>query len=1219
MAVGLLPHLDLQICTNDAVVPGAQVTYDVEVGHGGGTIQVGATLTAENSGDVPLVVESFTAVIETRAVGSGTWEPLAAYDLTAPGWTAVNPAPSAPNALDVEADSIEAAGVEYPFDFPAILGTEVEPGSTATWNLGVYLGLEPEVLEELLDDGATAEIRHVLWLEVSPRDAQLGQPFSITTDLTSDIQSADPSLSDVTFSVQPPSGSPTLFDAASHPPLASLALDDPPLVEEVPYAVPGSTQRGPTESVDDYLQRLKDFGIQTATAVGDATTDIGSVMSEAQHESVDGVPILLADFAGDAGATGGTTLVRSLTLTNVGGARADDISVIASVGGTVSGSIIDLGSVLNSGASDDGDVEFSLPANYTEGTDDATIELTWVDASLHEYGPLEVSEDVWISNGAAGAPTVDVATPEAVLFGDEPIAVTAGDDVAVTLVELLIDQVVVVSASSEPFLVDLDTAALSDGDHVMSVRVHDGSNTTTSIPMNVAVNNQLPSAERIRIDRVSERLTIDEAAMHATYSATGSSQLPSRYQGPSTSADTDGTDLLQQIYADWESLQTQTRVDVTDLLADHFAADPGGHDPFGELAGFGEYCTVDGSCAIESDHFHVRFYIGQGEDVVAKVDLVSADLEECDPPPDPTAGACNHVPDDVDRLVLGLEHAREFYTDELGYALPETISIHVLDMPDHRSMAWPTFGIEADAASIVQIPFEIARHELFHLAQYEQLTLAEIGFLFGRQGVWWLEASANWATHQAVVADPGLSDVPLGYAEPTWRYLSSTTLGWDNTTSGRHYGEFLLAEFLEEWFGDGDFGGTDDLEADHSVILQTWSLLGTGLIPPTASEAIIDVIESNGGSAESVISAFGRANYLLDATVQNERVGGTYRDSHVEEWRESLDADEAATRGDEEEPMISGEPRPARIQGTLPGARESRWSDPLWARLEPGGAAYFELLMPIDAGNAYWIEVRAAGEDRPVVAMAVPIRGADNGDFETDYPTPCLSDVLLDTANVDGDTVASGRVVLPDECGLITLIVSHVDPVQDTTFDVQVTGQSGQVMDDFERTRLIGWGLAANEWRWRDGDRGPVDGSAGDGSGHLVLDGSLDRAHLDFTAGGITEVVLIAKFSDCSDPDQFIGLGVEEARPVFLRSNGLLFSGTSTAVVPDFDPCEPWFIRYSGDSVKAWQAIHPEPEDWMVESDNTDRNWKLDIMAVTIGGTAGELLVEVLDIDWESG
>jgi hypothetical protein len=375
------------------------------------------------------------------------------------------------------------------------------------------------------------------------------------------------------------------------------------------------------------------------------------------------------------------------------------------------------------------------------------------------------------------------------------------------------------------------------------------------------------------------------------------------------------------------------------------------------------------------------------------------------------------------------------------------------------------------------------------------------------------------------------------------------------------------------------------------------------------------VIEARGDSAEDVIPAYHLANYLLDAGVGAEPVAGTFRDGHADEWRQEL-AINPLTSGAEDD--VSEHPRPARRQVQLPGRDDTIWTDPVTARVDPGGAVYVELMMPEDAGNAYLITVSALF-GQPIVANAIAFPEAPAGAPAADYPTPCAHAQRFETDSNPLFTIATGEIIVPDECGLITVVVSHVDPIRPGT-DVEIKAQPLQIIDDFERTRASGWGRAAPDWAWRDGNGRAVPGSVADGAGQLTMGTSMSRAHLTFTAS-IREVLLIGRFTDCDDPNQFMGLGVHDFMPIFLRSNGLLSSRLGSSMVDDFDMCEPWYLRLAsvGEGAKVWQATDPEPEDWMVDISPNEREWILDLFAVRYDGAPIPLVIEALDIDWASG
>ncbi len=92
-------------------------------------------------------------------------------------------------------------------------------------------------------------------------------------------------------------------------------------------------------------------------------------------------------------------------------------------------------------------------------------------------------------------PTVSISSPanNAVVAGTLGVTVSAADDLAVTRVEILVDNVLKSTITTSPYVYSLDTNTLSNASHTISVKAYDSTNVVSS-SVSITVDNSLPTA-----------------------------------------------------------------------------------------------------------------------------------------------------------------------------------------------------------------------------------------------------------------------------------------------------------------------------------------------------------------------------------------------------------------------------------------------------------------------------------------------------------------------------------------------------------------------------------------------------------------------------------------------------------------------------------------------------------------------------------------------------
>ncbi len=435
----------------------------------------------------------------------------------------------------------------------------------------------------------------------------------------------------------------------------------------------------------------------------------------------------------------------------------------------------------------------------------------------------------------------------------------------------------------------------------------------------------------------------------------------------------------------------------------------------------------------------------------------------------------NGVPDDVERVGRSLVESWQAY-NALGYrtpgGLPIEVAIHDANGPQPGSVGLVLPPTLPGGSTLVHVSnsglFDyLARHELYHLFQYQYVGVADFGvgnlltrcllpFLDCpspvRQVVelnWFQELTAEWATHQvqewhAQRGTPLTGELDQ-YADslPFWfSQLDGGLLAWDGFGGRVQYGSFTLAEFLEERFPDilGD--------PNPSIVRQIWERLDAA--PSSALSAVEVVVADNGGSWETLLPAYAQANYVV-ASPDPTR---PYRDGDAEAvWRDSLDllSETAGTVGPigstGVDPAALGldRARPARSTVAVETGTVSAGS----VTVGPGGMAYVELIPP--DGFSGSISLRVSGVTSAVDVQVMPFAV---------YPTLCAQPEPLVDA---GDGLFTGEFPIDGTCRFVTLVVTNTNPYGGS---ISVDWEAAPLADvnlllnpGFETGDFTGWSL----------------------------------------------------------------------------------------------------------------------------------------------------------------
>jgi hypothetical protein len=618
---------------------------------------------------------------------------------------------------------------------------------------------------------------------------------------------------------------------------------------------------------------------------------------------------------------------------------------------------------------------FTVVVDAVENADPPPIPLT-VEVTAPGDGDV-VFEDAWL---------------EAVVSGDGPV----------DRVEFFADSALIGIADSEPYALTWDTTGVADGDRLVEARVFGQGGGESSHSVAVTVGNGLDAAERVQADFEQGVLGADDHARYGFWSIAGDERLPARYAADGVD-DHSATGWGLAFAGNWEALAPATVEELMEYLTPR-------EEPLEGLGATAATAFPDCDpgvalwvmtstyrCRTQVAPFTIVYDLEQhdGDRGVPEDDLLDADL---------LLGP-NGVPDYVDQIAYAATRSRDHFVDDLDYSDPGNVTIVVWGEGKGGFAPPPQFwGSGFYVANRHQTPQYLSAHELFHVVQYEYLGLAALRAPLGTW--WWMEATAEWAAHQAEWRVSGWPGEAQGqYASALPRFLGRPTeplYRFDSPRGGdaRQYGAFVLAEYL-------------DMVAGRDAIRGTWERLGG-----SPGSAIRDELQSHELDLAEELPRFARANYFLDYAIPPRLTTGD-----VDLWRQDWLGADPRTGPD----TYWHVPRPARShQAGLTSGEPDTGS----LYVEPGGAAYLELRPP-GSGQADLV-LGATRADTHVRAVGVP------------------SGCGLDTVVLPrGATAAQVDIDVPHACDLVTLVVTHTDPdspfITDVDWDVTFTRTRGLI------------------------------------------------------------------------------------------------------------------------------------------------------------------------------
>lgn len=337
-------------------------------------------------------------------------------------------------------------------------------------------------------------------------------------------------------------------------------------------------------------------------------------------------------------------------------------------------------------------------------------------------------------------------------------------------------------------------------------------------------------------------------------------------------------------------------------------------------------------------------------------------------------------------VVVGLNETHEGWFKGKAFALP-------IGANDQPMIVLPSDPGRNDADNFDYLP----RHEFFHIVQYQYWNdLSDIGWAYLLQWFggsefksmnWWMESTAEWATHQSYALQswpPGNPSAATMYADHLTEFLGDPGRALnaaEELGSARQYSTFLFPQYLAE-------------RTNASFVRKTWEHIRDHDSSPVT--AIRATLSGFGLDVDTTLLGFSAANYRLAADQGGSMSGFGYKDAHRDAWRSKLRYD---SRTDDHG---MDEYRPARtVRATPMGIQETYAT-----QLEPGGSAYFDfsaLDKSGDPGNGYKSTLTIAPEntdDLKYVALVWSPKGSPGSMAE--YPT-------------------AARAVYPDADGVITV------------------------------------------------------------------------------------------------------------------------------------------------------------------------------------------------------
>src|SRR5216684_3341534 len=410
------PALGLNLSVDNAsAIPGDTLTYTAGVTNADSIFGMGGTFRATALSDVDGTVAYYWDELQACATGCGDgtdpgnphWIAFAGFVNGQTGYQPVM-APDVATGLSLTATSVPASGVTYPASGDPILGTDIQPQSTATWNYQSTLIATPGQIAFLSDPTKVLALRNVVHFEVTTRNSSAAEPYIDAEPFTNPFQSQANvgSLTNVTVTFTFPDGTTKTVDSSTVPGLALLAPGGAVTVT-VTFKIPAVAAKAAGETDPAYLTRL---GALEGSALNATATASGTGFSGTRTATAPKVttalhlPIVTIIKSGPTELTAGNDEVNPLALQNIGGATASALAITDSLPGGATGSVTPVvPASLAVGQAGSAQATFAVPVTQTPGDLTDTAAVTWQDANGNTYGPVSSSFTTNVKSSLANA------------------------------------------------------------------------------------------------------------------------------------------------------------------------------------------------------------------------------------------------------------------------------------------------------------------------------------------------------------------------------------------------------------------------------------------------------------------------------------------------------------------------------------------------------------------------------------------------------------------------------------------------------------------------------------------------------------------------------------------------------------------------------------------------------------------------------------------------
>src|SRR5229473_506314 len=409
------PALGLTLGVDKAsAIPGDTLTYTAVVTNAFSTFGVGGTFRAVSLGNAEGTVAYYWDELQSCVLGCGDgtdagnvhWIAFAGFVVGQTGYVPVMK-PDVATGLTLTATGVPANGVTYPAAGDGILGTVIQPQSTATWNYQSSLMVTASQIALLSDPTKVGSLRNLVHFEVTVRESSAAEPYIDAQPFTNPFQSQANvgSISNIAVTFTFPDGTKTAITSGQVAGLALLAAGAS-LAVTTTFKVPVPAARAAGETDDAYLARLVALeGSALTTSVSASGTGFSGPVTAGPMSvtTAEHLPIVTIVKSGPTELVAGTDEVNPLALQNVGGAPASGLAVTDSLPGGATGTVTGVPASLTVGQGGSAQATFTVPISQTPGNLTDTAAVTWQDANGNTYGPLTSSFTTLVKSSLANA------------------------------------------------------------------------------------------------------------------------------------------------------------------------------------------------------------------------------------------------------------------------------------------------------------------------------------------------------------------------------------------------------------------------------------------------------------------------------------------------------------------------------------------------------------------------------------------------------------------------------------------------------------------------------------------------------------------------------------------------------------------------------------------------------------------------------------------------